>query len=710
MVFTLKHVNFTMTGSDSNQRLEYVLLTLYRYKIVWIAPVILGAVLALCYATMLSPQIWSARQSMILRDDLLGQPYKPGRFDSIESMKSAQETILEIARQPQVIRNAMVQMGPPANLKGKTAIADWPSEETIEDMQEAVLIHAPNGAEFGKTEVIVLAVKQTTPERSLKFIELLLAEIIAKVDEVRSMRLQSMEVELTRVRDAAMAELNKSKDKLTRMDKVLGSDIATMNALSDPQTSDNSIKRDISQIRIEKREAALQLEKRSALLVQLKEAKAKPDRILGLAAEMIRILPALDDLKKEMIARQAEFAVTTGVYQPGHPKYERSKSVIAAMQQQIYLELDLCIAAMENEVKDAKARWSRLETEMNSLDQRLARLSANRTELLTLVAELNERTEIANRAQSNLAEIKSLADAGVSNLIARVDVPQVSTRPDGPGKKVQILAGGFAGLMIGLGLVLLIAPPMNPDQYSFDHGPEDGGPSPGSPEDRNPQSTIENPSHYSPLLPTATGAVPGYGSYGVAPSTPSVADLLAASKEVLPPPVSAPQASAALPREVKIRPSKDGQRKRRFVVRPDSQSTPPIEPETLQQTSSDHQDVEQTSSETRLEEFVDPRSFPRKQASRPSSLPSDLGAQAPSPLMRRSPSVRAVDLAKTAASEDAAFQRTQPKNPEATDDSVNSGANNEAIDIPEQIRKLSNSIAKYANPNPMDSIRDESGR
>ena len=67
------------------------------------------------------------------------------------------------------------------------------------------------------------------------------------------------------------------------MDRSLGSDIATMNALSDPENSDNSIKRDISQIRIEKREATLQLEKRTALLRQLKEAKQR--RIESLACQ-----------------------------------------------------------------------------------------------------------------------------------------------------------------------------------------------------------------------------------------------------------------------------------------------------------------------------------------------------------------------------------------------------------------------------------------
>ncbi|MDC0265956.1 hypothetical protein OAK32_02635, partial [Mariniblastus sp.] len=422
----------------------------------------------------------------------------------------------------------------------------------------------------------------------------------------------------------------------------------------------------------------------------------KPDRILGLSAEMIGILPALDDLKKEMIEKQAQFAVTTGLYLPGHPKYVQSQKSIEAMRQQIHLELDLCVTAMRNEVKDAKTRWSRLDKEMNSLDQQLTELSENRTEILTLVAELKERTEIANKAQSNLAEIKSLAEAGVSNLIARVDEPQVSTRPDGPGKKLKILVGGFAGLMLGLGVVLLIAPPMDPEQFGFGGGPDGSGPGSNSPEDRSPRSAIESPSGQYPILPETTGSAPAYGAYGVSSQAPSVADLLAASQEVLPPPVSAsqapvsePQATGTLPQEVKIRPARYDQRKRRFVVRPDSQSTSPAGTEASPQGTRESREATQPSIETNSVEFVDPRSF-RQTADAPT-------------LKRRSPSVRAVDLAKTAASEDAAFQRTVPSDGASTGTANVPPTRDESMGIPEQIQKLSDSIARYANPNPMDS-------
>ena len=73
---------------------------------------ILGLVLSGIYNKLLAKKTYTARQSLILRDDLLGDAYKPSRFESEESLKSAQETILEIARKPQVVRAVLDQLGP----------------------------------------------------------------------------------------------------------------------------------------------------------------------------------------------------------------------------------------------------------------------------------------------------------------------------------------------------------------------------------------------------------------------------------------------------------------------------------------------------------------------------------------------------------------------------------------------------------------------
>ncbi len=478
-------MNTTDSQSDSNQRIDHVLSTLSKYRTLWIAPAILGMVLSIVYVVALRSETWSAKQSLIVRDDLLGQSFKPGRFDSIESMKSAQETILEISRKPQVIHNALEQLGPESKPWFGMRNKGWPSEETIEQVQGSITFNAPNGAEFGKTEVIVLNTKASTRDRSRKFIELLLDEIIVKVDEVRSLRLQSMESELIQARDAAMAALAESKSRLQAMDANLGSDFGSMSSLVDSQSSDNPIKRDISQIRLEKRATEQELESLKITLSQVVSAKENPQRIFTTSAALIKSLPALDDLKKALIKTQGELAVIAGQYEPAHPSYRKAKNSIEAMKQQMFLELDSSIAGLQEDITLSENRIERLNQEMADLDERLASLGSKRADLMTLVAEVNQRAEIANNAQSDLSEIQGLAQAKNAELITRVDEPQVSTRPDGLGKKAIVLACGFGGLMLGLGLVMLIAPTLGPDQ-----GPNSAG-RPGSNSGTAPNHAFE---------------------------------------------------------------------------------------------------------------------------------------------------------------------------------------------------------------------------
>lgn len=453
-------MNNSPAQSDSQPRISHILATLNHYKSLVIAPAVIAMALSAVYVSVLRPQSWSAKQSLIVRDDLLGKSFKPGRFESIESMKSAQETILEIARKPQVIINALEKLGPEPGSRLKWGSKQWPDEEMIENVQGSIAFHAPNGAEFGKTEVIVLSSKASTRDRSRKFIELLLNEIILKADEVRSMRLQSMEAELTQKSEAAEAALKESEAKLRAMDESLGSDIGATALINETQSIDN-IKQDISQ---DKRQTESELESLKTALTQLKAAQANPAQMFTTSAALVSLLPALDDLKKALITTQHELAAMAGQYEPAHPNYRKAKNSIDAMKQQMHLELDASITGIQNDIKLTESKLGRLDTEMEELNDRLARLNSKRASLITLETDLRKRTEIANDSQVELAEIQGLLQSKNAELITPVDVPQVSTRPDGMGKKTTVLAAGLGGLMIGLGLVILIAPPFEPIQ------------------------------------------------------------------------------------------------------------------------------------------------------------------------------------------------------------------------------------------------------
>ncbi len=113
---------------------------------------------------------WTASQGLIVRDEANGAVMRLGRFQSQTEMKAAQETILEMARNTQVLREALLEVGPEKKWwpGSATMTESWPSQSDVSDLaDEAIGVRAPKGAEFGTTEVIYLDIKQSSRERAL---------------------------------------------------------------------------------------------------------------------------------------------------------------------------------------------------------------------------------------------------------------------------------------------------------------------------------------------------------------------------------------------------------------------------------------------------------------------------------------------------------------------------------------------------------------
>ena len=202
------------------------LRALWDYRNLWLIPTALCTILAVGYA-IFGAKSYSARQTLVIRDDMAGEAFKPGTFGSMEALKSAQETILEIARRPQVIRKTLEQLGPPSSFSSK----DWVNDEVIETTQGKINISAPNGATLGETEAIVLSVSASSKQRVARFIELLLDEIEKNSREFRAHRFKSMEEELQQSAIVARRGYEMSANKLETFEKQFQMDLGSLRCL-----------------------------------------------------------------------------------------------------------------------------------------------------------------------------------------------------------------------------------------------------------------------------------------------------------------------------------------------------------------------------------------------------------------------------------------------------------------------------------------------
>ena len=110
-------------------------------------------------------------------------------------------------------------------------------------------------------------------------------------------------------------------------------------------------------------------------------------------------------------------------------------------------------------------RIQKLVDAENKLEARLSELSSARVEYDKLEQEVAKKSEVLGQARQDLVQVQSVGQSTI-DLLTRVGEPQVSTRPDGPGKRTIVGAGILGGLLIGLGLIMFTAPPFEDDDQS----------------------------------------------------------------------------------------------------------------------------------------------------------------------------------------------------------------------------------------------------
>jgi len=446
----------------STNLLEHVYLCLRKYAMVWIIPTIAFFTLAVLYNKFLATKTYTARQSLILRDDLMGDAFKPSRFESQESLKSAQETVLEIARKPQIVREVLEELGPTSSF----SFGEYPSVETIEEVQGNITLAAPNGAEFGKTEAVVLSVKTIGPERSKKFVNLLLDKIDSKLNDVRLLRLNSMQNELSQATHNASMSLKDASRELQDLEMSFGAEISTIRGLNDPQGS-GGFDLKLNQIRLEQRQAAANLTSARQQRELLRKAKENRDAEFVTSNELLQLQPALQGMMTNLSTVMAQLALDEGRYTEFHPALQRSRRAVKRQKEQLFDSIGATIKGLDSQIETLSSLEGDLSQSVADLEGQLKNLSEQRVPYATLEESVKKKAEIYNEVQGRLAKVQSYAASTEQvAMLTRVDDPQVSSRPDQIGAFNAGLVGGGLGLMCGLGLVALLAPPfVDPRTY-----------------------------------------------------------------------------------------------------------------------------------------------------------------------------------------------------------------------------------------------------
>lgn len=427
-----------------------------RHPFLWLAPTVIFTVAAVAY-TVWGPQSWQATQAFIVRDELTGNNLRLGRFESIEAMKTAQETIHEIARNPVVLKETMEEIGPPQKHDGKP----WPQPKEVDEFREAVKVIAPNGAEFGKTEVLHLNVTASTRDYALRFAGGLMESIETRLKEIRQLRSKGIETELLQSLSRAQADVAVVADEVKRIESSLGADLGELRSLNQPFAGDGNLGRSLAEVKQELRQADREFEVNRQQYEHLSALKNDPNGIVATPQVVLASHPGLSRLKDGLVDAQLNSSQMRGLYKVDHPMTLSALATEQDVQQQVREEIDSALKAAEVELNISRQQVDNLRVVETDLSSRLRLLVDQRVPYSEALERLQQKRDVLTSVENDLAEIQNnLHSNDPTSLIAKIDGPQAGTKPLGPGKQAIVLGGLLVGFVTGIGMLMFVTAPV----------------------------------------------------------------------------------------------------------------------------------------------------------------------------------------------------------------------------------------------------------
>ena len=439
------------THAEPTQLVSWLIT--YRWR--WLMPTLLIAGAATAFA-LLKPSQWDASQALTIRNEAANNDDGPGKFGHSEERRTAQETVLELAKSRAVLATALEKAGPPAHRRSS---APWPTEREVDDFRENVTLTPPKGAELGRTEVFYLTVRDGDRQRAVALVAAVRDELERRYQQWRDATAKSMSTELRRAVEMARVNLADATARVAKTEAEVGEDLGDLRMLHQSLTGDTSLQRSATEIRNELRQVRHEQSSTEALMQLLKEAKMDPRRLVATPNRLLESQPGLRQLKQGLVEAQLRTATLMGQMSELHPEVIAARESEQEVRRNIHAELGEAVSGLELELQLQGKQEESLQARLDDLDGRLARLASLRASYGSNLAEMENRTEQLRQAEDDLSRAEvSQVGADAASLIGRIDAPTVGTLPAGPGPKTIVLVGVVGGLLAGLGLLVLTTP------------------------------------------------------------------------------------------------------------------------------------------------------------------------------------------------------------------------------------------------------------
>lgn len=428
---------------------------LLRHRYLWLAPAVAGFALAAFYS-LVTPRTWSASQGLIVRSEAAGYTdQRLGKFTDLSEMKTVQETVLELARSQSVVTAVLEEVGPVSARSG-----DWPTKKDIAKFRKRLTITPPGGAEFGATEVFYVEVQDNDPQRAERLVATLAEKLEDRLQSLRNQRATSMVQELERSVTIAEESLTEDVERLAGFETQLGPQLGELRNLISSNGSQSSIDMQKAAIEQELRQLETTSRRTEQLLTVLQEADQHPERLLAAPSSLLAAHPTMLRLKDGLATAQIRTAAVQGSRTDNHPLTRAARETERNLRGEIDRHRVEVVRGVEMELAVSTAREKSLKSKLTQLHATQSQLATKRALYAQLLANVENQTHVIDKARKQLSDARAhKAGASSASVLARLDNAEAGLYPLGPGRTVVSLAGGLAGLIAGLGAVLLFHAP-----------------------------------------------------------------------------------------------------------------------------------------------------------------------------------------------------------------------------------------------------------
>lgn len=442
------------------------------YRAVWLLSAAGCGVLALMFS-LVNSRPWEASQAVVVRQEATASTEHPGKFADLYAMRTLQETILELAKSRHVIAATLKAVESTAN----GTLANDPSASEIDDFRDQFTMLPPGGAEFGKTEVFYLRVKDPNRARALNLVAEMARQLDSRLQELRNEQAQGLVEELKQ--QVRLAEqLNEEETKrLAQYEAAVGSDLGELRMLHSSFSGQSDLRQQYVNLETQARGFQTQMRDSKELLELLRSAQSDPSQIVATPNSLLVSQPALRRLKDGLVDAQLVTAKLQGTRSAQHPRVVAAQEAEEGIRRDLFQELQSAIETAEAELELNTSRHTAARNQLTELESRLATLAEKRAEYSNRVAALETSRQTLDRVKQQLNTAQASRSASEkARVLTPLDEPETGASREGIGMATMSLAGLLGGLSLGVGLVLLT-----------------GGPSVVAPQAASPERTQQPP-------------------------------------------------------------------------------------------------------------------------------------------------------------------------------------------------------------------------